>query len=107
MQVTTSRAFSAWNTQTPCWNTDVARLDGCGPQTRTNLQDVRKCAFEKGRGYEPPAEGINQVSTGILPPLLPRPPSCLPYSWTGRTLQEHLPCLPAQLTFGSLKGVRA
>ena len=107
--MTTSRALSGWNAQTPCWDTDVSRLDGCGPQTRTNLQDVRKCAWK--RGYAPPAEGINQVSTGTDPPPLfptpPSPPCCLPQFWAGKTLQEHLPCQSAQLTCGSLKGLGA
>ena len=70
MQVTTKRAEGNWNEETPCYNSSVEKLEGCGREMVKNLMDVRACARERGHGYVPP-EGINHVRTGtlLLPPL--------------------------------------
>lgn len=76
MQVTTKRAEVNWNADTPCYDSEVDKLEGCGREISKNLLDVRGCAREKGHGFVPP-EGINKVKTGTHwfdPPPLPATP---------------------------------
>lgn len=72
-QVTTKRAEGNWNADTPCYNSEVDKLEGCGREMSKNLQDVRACAREKGHGFVPP-EGINYVKTGNPHWCTPAPP---------------------------------
>lgn len=85
-QVTTKRAEGNWNADTPCYNSEVDKLEGCGREMSKNLQDVRACAREKGHGFVPP-EGINYVKTGTAPP--PPHPGVYPCPSLGKGFGEN------------------